>query len=605
MTTANANPAVRPASTSVWRILWRLITFRPALYVAAVALWSLRNMMDLVPGLLKKVFFDKLTAPTGVALTVEGIALLALIAGVVHVVTILSYGWLNARFHFTLVTLLRRNLLRMILRRPGAQPLGRSPGEALNTIRDDVQELDDATQWTIDILAQILFLVTALGILLSISVPLTLLVAVPMMIIVFAAQRSASQIKRYRLAARDATQRVTGAMGELFSAVQAIQLSGANDHVLRHLSRLNDDRRRMVVNDRLFTQVLNSIYGYGATIGEGLILLAAASALRDQSITFGDLALFLAYIPVLSTFMMGIGYAFTQNRQAAASVQRLSAFVSPTPALDIAQHDTIRLSDVPADGFGPQPTVTDRLDALRVENLTCLHHAQDGASASGGIRDVSFTIRRGQLTVITGAVGSGKTTLLRAMLGLLPIQSGALYWNEQRINAPGEVMIPPRCAYTPQVPTLISATIRENLLLGLSAESAELEQAIWRAVFEQDVADMPDGLDTEIGTRGLRLSGGQAQRTAAARMFLRRPQVYVFDDLSSALDVNTERLLWEHLLTGDEPPTCVAVSHRRAVLKRADQVIVLKDGLLADCGRLDDLLTRCDEIQRLWRAAAE
>jgi ABC-type multidrug transport system fused ATPase/permease subunit len=238
-----------------------------------------------------------------------------------------------------------------------------------------------------------------------------------------------------------------------------------------------------------------------------------------------------------------------------------------------------------------------------VERLTCVHRAD--AADSVGIRDISFSLRRGQLTVVTGAVGSGKTTLLRAILGLLDVQGGALYWNETHIDTPGEFMVPPRCAYTPQMPVLISATIRENLLLGLSPRPATLDQAIWHAVFEQDLADMPNGLDTEIGTRGLRLSGGQAQRTAAARMFLRQPQLYVFDDLSSALDVSTERLLWERLMTGDAPPTCLAVSHRRAVLKRADQVIVLQNGRLADCGPLRDLLKRCDEMQHLWHASAE
>ena len=180
--------------------------------------------------------------------------------------------------------------------------------------------------------------------------------------------------------------------------------------------------------------------------------------------------------------------------------------------------------------------------------------------------------------MVTGRVGAGKTTLLKVLLGLLPLQTGELRWNGAPVADPGRFMTPPQAAYTPQVPRLCSDTIAGNISLGAPVTDQALARAVHDSVLEPDLDTMVEGLDTRVGPRGVRLSGGQVQRLAAARMLVTGADLLVIDDLSSALDTNTERLLWDRLLSrvASTRPAVLVVSHRQRVLRRADRVVVLR-----------------------------
>jgi ATP-binding cassette subfamily B protein len=242
----------------------------------------------------------------------------------------------------------------------------------------------------------------------------------------------------------------------------------------------------------------------------------------------------------------------------------------------------------------------DALETLDASNLT-YHYPGSGR----GIEGASLNLQRGSITVITGRVASGKTTLLRVLLGLLPQDEGEIRWNGQMVADPATFFVPPRSAYTAQIPRLFSDTLQANILLGQPENAELLQAAVHTAVMEHDVELLEHSLITTVGARGVKLSGGQIQRAAAVRMFARQADLLVFDDLSSALDVATEQQLWERLLIRDDARqevTCLLVSHRRSVLQRADSILVLKDGQVEASGRVDELLASSEEFRAIWQS---
>jgi ATP-binding cassette subfamily B protein len=284
-------------------------------------------------------------------------------------------------------------------------------------------------------------------------------------------------------------------------------------------------------------------------------------------------------------------------RQQEVAIGRLVELMPGEPQQRLVEHHPVYMEGGEPPLGVPLRREEDRLKTLEVRGLGYRY-----PGSGRGVSGVDLRVERGSFTVITGRIGSGKTTLLRAMLGQLPRDEGEVWWNGAEVSDLAGLFRPPRCAYTPQVPRLFSETLRGNVLMGLPEEAVDLAGALHRAVMEPDVAALERGLDTVVGPRGVRLSGGQVQRTAAARMFVREPELLVCDDLSSALDVETERALWERVAGG---PTCLVVSHRRAVLRRADRVIVLREGKIVAEGRLEELLVSSEEMRRLWAGEME
>ncbi len=583
--------------SSPWRPAFRAAAHRPKAYWLSTAWFTMFMVLPIAIGLLVAASFDALASGRS-----GRVVVLALLLGLVEVARIatLRYAivWF-VRSWESIRALLRLNMLESQLASGGPRagsPVGDS-GAALARFRDDTEDVALFVDTWIDVTAGVAFTVVAFMVLASVDPVAAAVLLVPMVVVGALASVLGRNLRLAHRRDRAATAAVTGYLGDSMAAAVTIALNGASGPILARFQRLIDRRRSTAVRAAVLQYTIRSLHPAVAEIGLGLVILISLPAVADGRLGPGELLLFLTYGQWLGFLPRMTGLLVARSNQASVALDNMSTLTAGESALATVRHHDV---DYPVDGVAPpfaHPARTRRrLERLEVEGLTLRwgdDHRPEGRGDDGsdgpvgtrarvgdgaGIDDVWFGLDRGSFTVITGPVSSGKTTLVRALLGLTgdrPV-GGVVRWNGEVLVDRAAVLIPPQVAYVPQLPRLVSDPLADNVLLGHDADL--LVPALELAAVADDVARMPQGAATTVGPRGVRLSGGQRQRVATARALVTRPELVVLDDVSSALDVETEALLWDNLARAGT--TVLAVSHRPVALERADQVLELHQGRL-------------------------
>lgn len=328
--------------------------------------------------------------------------------------------------------------------------------------------------------------------------------------------------------------------------------------------------------------------GQAAIIAVGVtaMMWRAALGVANGSMTLGDLVLVNAFLIQLYIPLNFLGVLYREIRQALTDIERMFGLMG-------THREVADASDAHRLARGPASVHFDHVGFAYEPSRQILH-------------DVDFSIPAGKTVAVVGHSGSGKSTLARLLFRFYDVQGGAVRINGQDIRGLTQDSLRAAIGIVPQDTVLFNDTLFYNIQYGRpEASQEEVEAAARAAQLEDFIARLPDGWQTRVGERGLKLSGGEKQRIAIARTLLKNPDILIFDEATSALDSKTEKAIQAQLDAAARGRTTLVIAHRLSTVMNADEIIVLDQGRILERGGHADLLARGAAYAQMWRLQQE
>jgi ATP-binding cassette subfamily B protein len=321
-------------------------------------------------------------------------------------------------------------------------------------------------------------------------------------------------------------------------------------------------------------------------IGLVLILWRATLGVIDGSMTLGDLVLVNTLMIQLYIPLNFLGVIYREIKQALTDMDRMFSLLNTEKEIaDVPNAQSLRVSN---QGRGPD---------VCFENVSFHYEAKREI-----LKDVSFNIPAGTITAVVGQSGAGKSTLARLLFRFYDVQTGKILIDDQNIMDVTQSSLRKAIGIVPQDTVLFNDTIGYNIAYGNpNASIEEVHEAARAAQIDRFIKHLPDGYDTQVGERGLKLSGGEKQRVAIARTLLKKPAMLIFDEATSALDSKTERAFQEELLGLAKNRTTLIIAHRLSTIVHADQILVMEHGQIVERGTHTELLAAAGRYAEMWQ----
>ncbi|MDC1001205.1 ABC transporter ATP-binding protein/permease [Alphaproteobacteria bacterium] len=340
------------------------------------------------------------------------------------------------------------------------------------------------------------------------------------------------------------------------------------------------DYEVMAVRSHTSLSVVN--IGQGTIIAFGLmaVMAMAGADIQKGNLTVGDFVAVNTYLLQLYLPLNFLGWVYRELRQALVDMERMFSMLDEEPSI----------ADKPA----AKPIKIDGGEVV-FDNV---HFAYGDRPI---LKGVSFTVKPGKRVAIVGPSGSGKTTISRLLFRFYDPVSGAVRLDGQDLRDVTQASVRAAIGVVPQDTVMFNSTIGYNIGYGRNGASQDnIAAASKMASIDQFIAGLPDGYDTMVGERGLKLSGGEKQRVAIARAILKKPSIFLFDEATSALDSRTEKEIQHALDTVSKSQTTLVIAHRLSTIVNADEIIVLAEGEIIERGTHRQLLSQNGLYAQMW-----